>query len=510
MRRSASFLSVTLLFLAASVVHGEDAVTDTTQQKIDQLQKKLDELTSKVKDISDSAVDKDDVDSVNNALQSFEFQYQRDRETKTVTPAYRGWGGLNGGAPVGTNALVLGGLIQVRYEQANRPYSSGATSPGSTGVPTTSNVASYTASRRSTFDVGTAQFFFYGNLYRDYTEGRNLTYLVRFGTLPASGYGTSPQAGSDFSFPTLLDAQIIYSPLSTITPDVPHLTITLGQQLLPWGLEVQTSDEFKPTINGAQWVASDLLGRREIGLIARGDLGITYDYGYNYRSSLVEYAVGLVDGNGPNRVDDNNYKDSVYRVDVKVPTSYNSWLRELRFGTSYYYGRQNLDESTAGAVQTNPSGVYSPDGAKRRLGADIYYEHYPWGFTYEYVHATDDQLVGLGTPTSHYSVHRKEGDAQTGTLFYNFGNQFLASQRNLGQTNDAWPKTYQPFFRFDRYVADRSVAHTWSDIYTLGLNVFFAETTKLQLNFNRLSAYTATTPHSTNTYEGIAQLQFGF
>ncbi len=85
--------------------------------------------------------------------------------------------------------------------------------------------------RKTTFDVPTAVIFFNGSLYKDYEEGRNLTYSLR--------YGVSQQTNTNNSFLNLLDATITYSLMPTISPEEPALTITAGQQLLPFGLEVR-------------------------------------------------------------------------------------------------------------------------------------------------------------------------------------------------------------------------------------------------------------------------------
>jgi hypothetical protein len=50
------------------------------------------------------------------------------------------------------------------------------------------------------------------------------------------------------------------------------------------------------------------------------------------------------------------------------------------------------------------------------------------------------------------------------------------------------------------------VAHDRSDIHTLGLNVFFAETTKFQLNWN----HTIDQLNNRTTNDLLTQFQFGF
>jgi hypothetical protein len=61
-------------------------------------------------------------------------------------------------------------------------------------------------------------------------------------------------------------------------------------------LEAQTTDELKPTINAAQFVAGLGVGTRQTGLILRGDYDPYVDYGFNYRAPQIEYALGIVNG----------------------------------------------------------------------------------------------------------------------------------------------------------------------------------------------------------------------
>jgi hypothetical protein len=479
------------LFAIAAPAAAEDAASATpatapapapapAESRIDALETQVKALTGKLRQLQDNAVTTDDVQGVSNSLESFKAQYARDRNTTTAQS---------------TRNLTLNGLVQVRFVDDSRATNVlNATGGGSTAVPTATSNPPWTENRKSTFDIGTAQFGFSGLLYQDYAEGRNLSFNLKF--------GTSPQTGTNNNFANLLDANVVYSPVATASPDTPALTFTLGQQTLPFGLEVNTSDALRPVINNAQFVGPSLLGRREIGLIARGDWGITYDYGYNYRSPLSSYAIGIVNGDGPNRADDNNFKDVIARIDFKLPTGYDSWLRELRLGFSAYYGEQNLIGGAGTAASPN---FTRGRGAKDRYGIDLYYNHNPIGFTYEYVRVIDDTVTGATPAASR--VYRRAGNSHTATLFYNFGNQFLLP--NQGRWDDYWPKTWQPFLRYDHWDPDHQVARNETDIWTAGLNVFFAQTTKAQINVNYRIDHQPF-GYALHTTEAIGQLQYGF
>jgi hypothetical protein len=142
---------------------------------------------------------------------------------------------------------------------------------------------------------------------------------------------------------------------------------------LPFGQEVQATEDLKPTINNALFhLAGQLdLARRQVGLIFRGDAFPVVDYGYNYRAPILTYAFGWVNGNGPNKSDDNNNKDLVGRVALTLPSDYNSWLRQLSVGASIYRGKQN--------VFVNSGADLVDKGKKDRFGFDLAYNHHPFG-----------------------------------------------------------------------------------------------------------------------------------
>jgi hypothetical protein len=400
---------------------------------------------------------RDDAQGLQTDLENFKFQWQRERDLHTA---------------ITTRALLITGVIQTRFNWVDQ---------------NTTNATTY--ARRSTFDIGSAIVGFSGNLYKDYEEGRNLTYSLR--------YGASPQTATNNSFLNLLDANITYSLLPTVDKESPALTVTFGQQLLPFGLEVPASEELKPVIRNAEFTTALQLARRDIGVIIKGDLFAQMDYGYAYRQALLAYAVGLINGSGPNTTDDNDFKDFIGRLALTIPSEYNSWLRQITIGGTVYYGKRNTflaDNKTLAGK-----------GTRQRYGVDVYYNHWPFGLTYEFIVGKDVATPGmtLADPKRTDVTSR----SHTATFFFSFGEQFVAGFRNQGRYDDWWPKTWQPFVRFDSFNRNVDVVGTKVDTLTLGLNVFFAETTKLQVNYNHRDD--ELNPQGPSN-EVSAQLQFGF
>jgi hypothetical protein len=397
----------------------------------------------------------DDVQAVQSDLENFKWQWDRNNERNTVKS---------------TRNVTLGGTVQARYGWNDQP---------SAGTNNANN----------SFSVSTVLLRASGNLYRDYEEGKNLDFAVSFGASPQTG-----QANLG-----VLDAYISYNLFPTINLEEPKLELRFGQQLLPFGLEVPATEDLKPLINNAQFTTKLGLASRQIGFIVRGDLFPVVDWGTNYRAPTLEYALGAFNGNGPNQLTDNNSeKDFVGRLAFTLPVDYNSWFRELKFGVSGYYGTDNI------ALGSN-SNVGIGKAPKNRLGFDVSYNHNPVGVTFEYVKGWDSYEAG-GT-VAKPKIYDRVATSYTTTLFYNEGAQFVRGFRNQAKYDDWWPISYQPFIRWDRYDPDEKIKGDTQDIVTPGINIFFAETTKLQLN------YLAKFEHggrSIKNDEFLAQMQFGF
>ena len=221
------------------------------------------------------------------------------------------------------------------------------------------------------------------------------------------------------------------------------------------------------------------------------------DFGYNYRVPILQYSLGLVNGAGPNIVDDNNVRDVIGRLAFTVPSDFHSWLRQITLGGTAYFGSQNV------FLNDGPPRTLIGRGTKRRLGIDFYYNHWPFGITYEFIHGTD--AAALGPNVSAPGLRDIDSDAHTATFFLSFGEQFVAGFRNQGRYDDWWPKTYQPFIRYDRFDPNKDQTNDAITVVTLGLNLFVAETTKFQLNLNWQDD-----ERTEVTREILAQAQVGF
>ncbi len=414
-----------------------------------------------------------------------------------------------------TRNTKITGTVQIRSTWQNPRQNAGVANGATAG-----NTNYQATPRQTSFDIPSATLQFTGNLFRDYAEGKDLTYSLGFAYAsnqsgnPTSlssatrTLGTSSPNGSQFN---LTNAFMSYSFFPTNAgAEEAKGTLTLGQQLIPFGLEAQADEEVRPVINSAQF-SNQLNGisQRQIGLIYRGDSFVQVDYTNNYRQSLIEYAAGVVNGSGPNKSDNNGKKDAILRAVFTLPSEYNSWFRQLRIGASYYYGYINLVNTTSNAVVRV--------GHSKVKGVDVSWTHLPYSISYEYAQSNDDALTGAAaSATSDTPTFVKKSKGQYINFAYTWGEQFLASEKSVAKYDDYWPKSYQAFVRFDSFDADTraGIVGDKTFITTLGLNAFFAETTKLQLNYLRTrndeptAGYTSNRPRTINGVQ--LQFQYGF
>jgi hypothetical protein len=329
------------------------------------------------------------------------------------------------------------------------------------------------------FDLNALVLNFQGNLKRDYEQGRNINYLFSL----VSPSGANADGSTDFRV-SPLDAYITAFLLPSLNPEDPLLSISAGKLKKPFGLEAQAGEDKKPTIKLAQSARAGSgidLDARDIGVVIRGDLFPQFDPGFRYRVPAIEYSIGYLNGRGSDAYgyttfsDDNKHKDISARIVFNAPVDYSSVFRGLSVGGSYYSGKSGVN----GNINKN------------RRGFDISYVNTPVGFTFEYAKGEDGTI-------------KKSG--HTLTIFYNQGEQFVSGYKAQDRYDDWYPTTFQPFVRFDRWDPNTSISGDRKDITTIGLNWFFAQTTKLQVNYNFIKEES----NKIDNNEFLVQLQYTF
>lgn len=386
--------------------------------------------------------------------------------------------------PSVTRNTKIGGTITVGYQTQN-PATQPTSSSGTT-LPA--------EPRKSGFTPVAVGLNFAGNLYRDYQEGKNLTYRVAITSATNLGssngsYNSTGQSNSNGTQFNVTDAYLAYSfQPQTGNSEDPLGTLTLGQQVVPFGQEAQALDpEVKAVIGNAGFVNGLGFNNRQIGLVLRGDYDPYVDYTNNYRAPLLAYSLGVLNGNGSNKQDNNSLKDWVGRLIYTLPVDYASWFRQLQLGTSYYRGYSALGSNVASA--TNNTAYYASKGTFTRTGFDVNWTHLPYSVSYEWAYGKDQLLDSAANRAASPDLH-KRGVGQYVNFGYTWGEQFLNSSKQQGKFDDYWPKSYQAFLRYDVWDPNSGKQTARTDNTdrkryqtTIGLNAFFAETSKFQINY---------------------------
>ena len=187
------------------------------------------------------------------------------------------------------------------------------------------------------------------------------TFRMRRVRLSAEGTlykGLTYKIQGDFSrSPMLVDAFVKYKVADAFA-------IQLGQFKTPFSLESPINPvnlEIFDYGEGIQKLVgySDVCGvgglGRDIGLMATGSLfPIKGEEGIKYH--VVDYAIGVFNGNGPTTTDNNNRKDLVGRLEV------HPGLKALTLSGSYYYGKYTKDDNKNCDRKRWAAGVQYNDG----------------------------------------------------------------------------------------------------------------------------------------------------
>ncbi|MDH7512040.1 MAG: porin [Clostridiales bacterium] len=206
----------------------------------------------------------------------------------------------------------------------------------------------------------------------------------------------------------------------------PSIGLRIGQFYVPFGRENRTSSSEIETILRSQ-VVDKLAPSRDIGSPGR-DIGAMV-FG---KFSAIEYMAGFFNGSGVNKTDTNENKDFSARV-VLRPAAF------ISIGGSLYNGRHSPAQGDR---------PFTRD----RVGIEAGLDMGAFSARTEYISGQENQT-------------KRDG-------WYVQGSYFVLE------------KKVQAVIKWDSYDQDKDAASDRSDLLTLGINWFFSEKTKLQVNFN--------------------------
>jgi phosphate-selective porin len=243
---------------------------------------------------------------------------------------------------------------------------------------------------------------------------------------------------------SILDAFVTYNRFG------PYFKVSFGQFKTPFGLEQMTACHKLHTINRSE-VVNNLSGPiRDFGVMFSGGTDTLSLFGSKTKN-LFGYSIAVVNGTGRNLQDNNVKKDILGRVTFHP-------FEFITVGASYRFGAH---PSAAGLEE---------DDTRKRLGFDVELKYKEFLLQGEYTKGAD-----VGSYTT--------GGGCGGDLEFHEGSVNRNGFFVQGMYMTPW--RLQPLVKYEYYEpnADAEIIDDQRTIITYGLNYFFNDWTRLQINY---------------------------
>lgn len=241
----------------------------------------------------------------------------------------------------------------------------------------------------------------------------------------------------------------------------PYINVQVGQFKVPFSIENPYSPLNLESIDNAQ-VISALSGFSDVSGISSykygRDLGFMLYGGFFNKDDfqLINYSIGIFNGNGINVKDNNMSKDIAGRLE------FHPWIKELVISGSIYIGEYKLeDKENATRDRYGVGGEYKNDRF-------VFRSEYLWGVTG--MDITDE----VNTLVEGKTIGDKKSDGYYAVASYKF---------KLGKEGK---QTLAPVLRYDYYNENTEAietASTASTYYMLGLDWWPEKHLRFQLNY---------------------------
>ncbi|MBK7410099.1 MAG: hypothetical protein IPL49_20815 [Saprospirales bacterium] len=248
-----------------------------------------------------------------------------------------------------------------------------------------------------------------------------------------------------FGGPYILDAFISYRRFA------PYINASIGQFKSPFGLELLTPCHKLHTINRSL-VVTDLVNPfRDLGFMVFGGTGDLSVFGSKTKN-LFGYNLAIMNGTGINVKDDNGKKDLIGRLTFHP-------FEFLTIGSSYRFGKQ----------PPKIEGI-KEDDERSRMGLDLEFKYKGILLQGEYVKGTDKGSYTTGGGCG------GEVEVHQGSINRN---GFFAQAAYMT------PWKIQPVVRYESYEPNMDADYTddIKNVITYGVNYFFNDRTRLQINY---------------------------
>ena len=246
--------------------------------------------------------------------------------------------------------------------------------------------------------------------------------------------------------PMLVDAFIKYKPCREFAIQLGQFKtpFTLESPINPVNLEIFDYGESVQQLVGYKDVCGVGALGRDLGLMATGSLFPVENVdGYQY--SIVDYSIGVFNGNGANQLDNNNSKDLVGRLEV------HPGLKDLTLSGSYYYGKYTKDENI--------------NCTRNRWAAGAQYNDGKFVLRGEYISGT----TGVAPTLIPEDLGYFNSNGYYGVIGYNF---------------QAGEQKIMPVLRYEHFTKDASIAKGGTNWYTVGINYWPLKSVNFKLDYS--------------------------
>ena len=332
---------------------------------------------------------------------------------------------------------------------------------------------------------GFVQGMYQANLNKDFELSSN-TFRMRRVRLSVSGNlskTVSYKIQGDFSrSPMLVDAFVKYQPCREFGIQVGQFKtpFTIESPINPVNLEIFDYGESVQKLVGYSDVCGVGALGRDLGVMATGSFfPVEGEDGYKY--SIVDYSVGVFNGNGANALDNNNRKDLVGRLEV------HPGLKDLTLSGSYYYGKYSKEDNVNCTRNRWAAGAQYNDGRLVLRG--------------EYLNGTTGYFNGTVDDNGDLIELYQFSKGYYGVFGYNF---------NLGKDKS---QKLMPVLRYEHFEPgdiNNSINATYT-YYTVGLNYWPLKSVNFKLDYSLIQQNGPGNPTiTTNSHRVVGILSYKF
>ena len=329
---------------------------------------------------------------------------------------------------------------------------------------------------------GFVQGMYQANLSEDFNLIDN-TFRMRRVRLSVDG-NLSPWVSyklqGDFTrSPMLVDAYVKYKACNAFAVQVGQFKtpFTIESPLNPVNLEIFDYGEIIQQLGGYKDVCGVGGLGRDIGVMATGSFFPVMGEEGGIKYHVVDYAVGVFNGNGPTTTDNNNRKDLVGRLNV------HPGLKDVTLSGSYYYGlyKGSSDPAVLEEGKTNfGHGVRNrwTAGAQYNDGKLVLRGEYIAGETYYQLGYFDGEIEELSIQDCFLNSNGYY--AQAGYYFA------------LGKDNS---QKLMPVLRYEHFAKDANITKGGTNWYTVGINYWPMKSVNFKLDYSLVQKESGTNSH---------------